>query len=741
MKKTAMTLLALFCFLTAARATVVQIGKSNSSQVNGALPLFMSTNYSLTQQIYTAAEIGTAGTINSIAFDYVSSNPFSISGVQMYMKNVTRNAFPVPNYMESISASDMVWEGTFSADGAGWVTIELDHPFVYDGVSNLLVCLYDPTDGKPDDSNGKKYKFRETETNKYVCIYYFSDTKKPTLDDQMNNFFDNSQYNNGHQYDTYHCNIKLDVTPNSCDTPSNFAVSDITSNGATFIWESEAGNYVFEYKKTSDASWTVVDDLTECTCTLSTLAPATDYDIRVKAVCGAGSESEYNSSSFSTYDECPEGKVCIGQGTKLGYYMPFNDCAYCISQQIYTADEIGQAGTITSLDFFKASTEATSAKLDIYITSTDQDELSNWIPVTTNDLVFSGTVDFADNDWTTITLRQPFVYDGEGNIAILVNKTGSRLSDYQLFYVFTSDKQQSLQDRDNATSFDPLNLPESGTQTYEKNRIRLGLSELPSCMKPKHVTVDSTDGTTAQVSWESDGNAWEVALIDENDNSNTYSVSNGSPNITLENLELNTTYSVRVRTLCGDDSQSEWTDPVSFTSDLCMPEDKCTIEFVLTDSWGDGWNGNAIQVVDVETGKVLGTFANENLDGYTLHVSETNTLYLYVCPGRKIKFEWISGDYVSECSYVVRYVDGDVIFEGSGALTKPVTHTVYCGGTMTGDANGDTDLDIKDVLAVVDYILGNAPEVFVEVNADIDGVEGITISDAVAILNLILAGH
>ena len=618
MKRTAMTLLALFCFLTAARAIVVQIG--NESNLENAIPLYLNNNYSLTQQIYTAAEIGKAGgkagTINSIAFYYHSSTSFSIEGVQMYMKLVDKDCFNSRWDMVAINASDKVWEGTFSATGAGWVTINLTQPFEYDGIRNLLVCLYDPKDGKPFTSPANY--FRVSGTTKRTSVYYFNDFYKPSLEN--NNYYDGDS-----NLIYYHCNIKLDITPNVCDTPTNFAVSDITTNGATFTWESEAGNYVFEYKKTSDASWTVVDDLTECTCTLSTLAPATDYDIRVKAVCGAGSESEYNSSSFSTYDECPEGKVCIGQGTKLGYYMPFNDCAYCISQQIYTADEIGQAGTITSLDFFKASTEATSAKLDIYITSTDQDELSNWIPVTTNDLVFSGTVDFADNDWTTITLRQPFVYDGEGNIAILVNKTGSRLSDYQLFYVFTSDKQQSLQDRDNATSFDPLNLPESGTQTYEKNRIRLGLSELPSCMKPKHVTVDSADGTTAQVSWESDGNAWEVALIDENDNSNTYSVSNGSPNITLENLELNTTYSVRVRTLCGDDSQSEWTDPVSFTSDLCMPEDKCTIEFVLTDSWGDGWNGNAIQVVDVETGKVLGTFANENLDGYTLHVSETNT--------------------------------------------------------------------------------------------------------------------
>ncbi len=180
MKKTAMNLLALFCFLTAARAIEVQIG-NQTNYLTDEIPLYMTTNYSLTQQIYTATEIGKAGTINSIAFDYASSTPFSISGVQMYMKNVTRNAFPIPNYMESISASDMVWEGTFSANGAGWVAINLTQPFEYDGVSNLLVCLYDPTDGKPDDSNGKEYKFRETETNKYVCIYYFSDTKKPTL--------------------------------------------------------------------------------------------------------------------------------------------------------------------------------------------------------------------------------------------------------------------------------------------------------------------------------------------------------------------------------------------------------------------------------------------------------------------------------------------------------------------------------------------------------------------------------
>ncbi len=535
----------------------------------------------------------------------------------------------------------------------------------------------------------------------------------------------------------FHCNIKLDITPNVCDTPTNFAVSDITPNGATFTWESEAGNYVFEYKKTSDASWTVMNGLTQCTFTLSSLAPATDYDIRVKAICGAGKESAYNSSSFSTNEVCPEGKVCIGQGKQVDDCLPFAKWAYSITQQIYTADEIGQVGTITSLDF-KVGTVATSAKLDIYITSTDWDEYDsrNFIPVTTYDLVFSGTVNFKANDWTTITLDKPFVYDGEDNIAILVdNNTGIEMTSSPEFYAFTSEKYQSLQRHDD-TDFDPLNLP-WGSYSQVKNCIRLGLEALPSCMKPKHVDVDYMGGTTAQVSWQSDGNTWKLVLFGGDGNRiKTYYVYN-TPSFTLTGLELNFSYSVEVCTLCDDDSQSEWAAPVSFTTSWC------TIIFELTDSFGDGWKNNAIKVVDVKSGNLLGTFANENRDGIQgTGAVETNTFYLNVPKGREIKFVWRNDPYYSnQCSYVVKYYDGDVIIKGSGEGFIDFTHTVDCNASMIGDANGDTDLDIKDVLAVVDYILGNAPEGFIEANADIDGVEGITISDAVAILNLILAGH
>ena len=105
----------------------------------------------------------------------------------------------------------------------------------------------------------------------------------------------------------------------------------------------------------------------------------------------------------------------------------------------------------------------------------------------------------------------------------------------------------------------------------------------------------------------------------------------------------------------------------------------CELTFELTDAWGDGWNGAYIDVVDVATEASLGQMTNQNLNGTTgSGTNELNTLTLAVCDGREIQFVWHSGSYDSECSYVVKDVNGEVIFEGSGAMSEPVNYTVSC---------------------------------------------------------------
>ena len=184
----------------AARETV-EIGTGTNTYYY--YPVNMYFNYSLTEQIYTADEIGTAGTINSIGFYYDYTNAFSMDNVTLYMKNVERDAFANNLDMEPLALSDIVWTGTLSATGPGWVTINLDTPFYYDGTSNLLVAGFDGTQGYP----GSAYKFRTTPCDGYKGIHWYSDSYTPDPYNTAGGFSGSKSYTQ------YRSNIQLDITP------------------------------------------------------------------------------------------------------------------------------------------------------------------------------------------------------------------------------------------------------------------------------------------------------------------------------------------------------------------------------------------------------------------------------------------------------------------------------------------------------------------------------------------------
>ena len=117
-------------------------------------------------------------------------------------------------------------------------------------------------------------------------------------------------------------------------------------------------------------------------------------------------------------------------------------------------------------------------------------------------------------------------------------------------------------------------------------------------------------------------------------------------------------------------------DDFSFTPAFCPPEDRCELTFTLTDSYGDGWNGAAINVVDVETDILLASLSAPN-HGLS-NTPTTDTCTLAVCDGHELRFEWVSGNWNSECSYIVTDVNGIEIFSGSGAMSAPVIYMVDC---------------------------------------------------------------
>ena len=88
-------------------------------------------------------------------------------------------------------------------------------------------------------------------------------------------------------------------------------------------------------------------------------------------------------------------------------------------------------------------------------------------------------------------------------------------------------------------------------------------------------------------------------------------VTSNTNSASLTGLTPGTPYEVQVQGACAEYT-TDWSDTFRLITN-CRPEDQCELTFVLTDSYGDGWNGNAIKVVDAETGFELGILANENL--------------------------------------------------------------------------------------------------------------------------------
>lgn len=273
---------------------IVTIGDGTSADYY--LPVNTYYNYSLTQQIYTAEEIGAAGgskgSISSISFYNDYNGTIKIKGIQVYLLNTDKAAFSDDTDMVSVTVSDKVWEGNITLNGAGWVKIDLATPFNYEG-RNLIVCMYDPIRGYP----GERYIFRYTETTDYTSVYYYDDNLTPDL----NNI---NSFNGKKSFKRYHNNIQLGITTTT-PKPRSLEVSNLNAWLATVSWTAPAENvqaYHYQYGPTGGtmSDWLITN---ETSVNLTGLTPETAYTFNVYAEYADGN-SDPASKAFTTDPTC-----------------------------------------------------------------------------------------------------------------------------------------------------------------------------------------------------------------------------------------------------------------------------------------------------------------------------------------------------------------------------------------------------------------------------------------------------
>ena len=392
------------------------------------------------------------------------------------------------------------------------------------------------------------------------------------------------------------------VTPiPTCPEPTDFVVSDLTDHTAILNWveTGQATSWVVEYGTDPDfmdcisvpVSGTPMLELHD----LTTYAT---YYARVYAKC-----SDTDHSYYATPLEfvATEKTLIFGPDSDYSYFFAptTTNYKYSLTQQIYTVGELGEAGMIESIDFYMASGGDITRNLDIYLVSTDQTAFTSAndaIPATENDLVFSGSVSFTNAAWNTITFDRGFLYDGLHNVAIIVNdKTGS-YSSPRYFRSSWNWGAIGLTRSDQSSPYDPSNPPQLEIYRQGKNHIRILKYPYGECMRPRLLNVSEVKFDRATLSWVEHGTsqAWMVhyEYTDDNQVQHEAEVEAGENPFTLTGLLPETTYTVKVRPVCTDETTA-WCTSITFTTrEECPVSTDLDVSNITVSTADLSWSGD-----------------------------------------------------------------------------------------------------------------------------------------------------
>ena len=259
--------------------------------------------------------------------------------------------------------------------------------------------------------------------------------------------------------------------------------------------------------------------------------------------------------------------VTVGTGTLTQNYTPF--AGYfnkAVVQSIYTSDDIGMVGNITSVSYYATSQKSKIVK--IYMGERETSTFStgsDWTPINNMTLVYDGTVNFTANEWTTITLDEPYTYEGSNLvIGVLSENTDS----WAYFYTYASSVtgDRTIYRYNDYTAYTDFSGSGSSYQVIPNVQLSIVSSGTDFCYAPATITVGDISVDGATVSWTMNENntdasinlQYALASADWDDEEAVTTVSGLSgEEYTLTDLAASAAYKVRIQADCGS-SISSW---------------------------------------------------------------------------------------------------------------------------------------------------------------------------------------
>lgn len=432
--------------------TLDEIIVGTATDVAYNLPINTFYNYSYTQQIFTAAELGLSceggDIIHEVSFEYIYSiaqGPGGKNNQIFYLGNTTKDGFTGTEWVP-VAEMQQVYSGTVQYNNSQpWSTITFDEPFIHTG-GNIVLAVVNNHGGYNTGSistfrvhtptGARKTQLYQTDgspinplsppavtstsvtarsnTKFGVCMFVSAkDMAAVSLTGEMSPM--------ATEANDYNLLVK-----NAGTTPvSKYTVSIVTADGTVLATE------------------TITTPLSPNATKVHTFSIAFPQalagELTIKGVVEmAGDERACNNETPLTVNVKPHpgfvldcNTTIVGTGTTANFYTPTgNYHGYAYLQQIYDASELAglTAGdVIESISFqYTATTAMLRTNQSIYLGNTTKSTFANtsdWIPLDQLELVYEvGSINFNNSEpWFTITFDHPFTYTGNGIVLAWLN--------------------------------------------------------------------------------------------------------------------------------------------------------------------------------------------------------------------------------------------------------------------------------------------------------------------------------
>lgn len=381
----------------------------------------------------------------------------------------------------------------------------------------------------------------------------------------------------GDDYSPWTCDSLL--SPVSCPAVVGLEASRIEHNRVELTWSSDIYGTESQWEAGIVGQESKAVIVSEPKALLIGLDENTTYTAYVKALCDENDESVATTVQFTTsvFNAC----AIVGEGTTAQNQLPLAGYYHnSYVQQLFTADELGQAGNIEAIAFQYSAAVTTTRNLTFFLANTDATSLSSsFVTEGLVQVVAAKNITFDnESEWFSIALDSAFYYTG-GNLvlAAYMNYTADETQyNGTSRFLATSTTGKARYQTNDTEAADQIVLsdgvPASGSAYSSYNRANVRFCfEASACPSVTRLAVKDITTNGATLTWEPNGSesAWKVFLspVELTDMTDLMLDSVSDISYAATGLLANQTYWFYVQPACG----GNWSS-ISFTTiATCFP--------------------------------------------------------------------------------------------------------------------------------------------------------------------------